>query len=218
MRHTILAGACALLLAGCTTVQHNTLASEKSAQLAGKTFAPTQYPVPDFGAFTAGKAAFAMVGAVAVIMEGNSIVKTNGIEDPAVAISQGLVDRLAAARNGKPLARAKVPANTDDVAAFAAAHPGVDYLVDVKTFTWMFNYYPSDWSHYRVSYSARLRLIETSTRKVVAESMCRTVQGDDKNPPTKDQLLDKQAALLKDYLGKAAAACVGVLSKQVLSL
>jgi len=218
VKRTILAGAGALLVTGCATVSHTPLSPEKSAQLAGKTFASTQYPVPDFAAFTAGKAAFALVGAAAMIAEGNDIVKTNNVEDPALAISRGLVDRLATSRNGKTLQFAKVQPNSDDVGSLVAAYPGVDYLVDVKTFTWMFNYYPSNWSHYRVTYSARARLIETSTRQVVAETMCQSVQGDDKNPPTKEQLLEKETALLKDYLRKAAAGCIDVLSKQMLSL
>ena len=62
-----------------------------------------------------------------------------------------------------------------------------------------------------------MRLIETSTREVVAETLCQSVQGDDKNPPTKEQLLEKDAALLKDYLRTVADGCVEVLAKQVLS-
>lgn len=218
MKHTILAGACALLVAGCATVKHTPLSPERSAQLAGKSFASTQHPAPSFTAFTAGKAAFALLGAAAMVAEGNEIVKTNNIEDPALAISRGLVDRLAISRSGRSLQLAKGPASSDEVAALVAAHPGADYLVDVKTFNWMFNYYPNDWSHYRVSYSARARLIDTSTRQVVAETVCQSVQGDDKNPPTKDQLLEKEATLLKTYLQKAAAGCVEVLSKEMLSL
>lgn len=218
MKLRILAGACALLVSACATVNHTPLSPEKSAQLAGKTLASTQYPVPAFTAFTAGKAAFGLLGAAAMIAEGNEIVATNQIEDPALAISRGLVDRLATSRKGKPLQLAKVQPASDDVGSLVASHAGADYLVDVKTFNWMFNYYPSDWSHYRVTYGARARLIETSTRQVVAETMCQSVQGDDKNPPTKEQLLDKQAALLKEYLRKAADACVEALSKQMLSL
>jgi hypothetical protein len=218
MKHTLFAGACALLAAGCTTVTHRPLTPERSAQLAGKTVASTQYPAADFAAFTAGKAGFALLGAAMMVAEGNEIVKTNHIEDPALAISRGLVERLAASRHARPLQPAKLQPAGDDVEAVVKASPGADYVVDFKTFTWMFNYYPADWSHYRVTYNGRLRLIETSTREVVAETLCQSVQGDDKNPPTKEQLLEKDAALLKDYLRKVADGCVEVLAKQVLSL
>ena len=74
----------------------------------------------------------------------------------------------------------------DDVATVVAASQGGDFVLDVKTLTWMFNYYPTDWAHYRVSYPVRLRLIDAATRTVAAESACAGVQGEDKNPPTKD--------------------------------
>lgn len=218
MKNVMLAGACALLAAGCATVNHVPLPADKAAQFPGKTVATTQYPAPDFTAFTPGSATFGLIGAFAAIAEGNQIVKTNAVEDPALKIGQGVTQRLAASWKMKPSPPAGQPLAKDDPESVAAAHPGVDYLVDVKTLNWMFIYYPTDWAHYQVSYSARLRLIESSTRKVVAETMCRSDQGDEKNRPTKDQLLDQQAALLKEYLSRASAACVDAFSKEVLKL
>jgi hypothetical protein len=106
----------------------------------------------------------------------------------------------------------------DKVESLAASHAGVDYVVDVKTFTWMINYYPSNWNGYRVTYSARVRLIDTATRRVVAETACQTVQGDDAKPPTKDDLLAANASLLKSYLDKGAAACVDVVAKDLFQI
>lgn len=205
------------MTAGCATVSHTPLSPEASQQLNGKSVSPTQYPMPDFAAFTAGKAAFAMVGVVAMISEGNSIVRENEIPDPAVKISQGLVDRLVAARQTS-IVPSNGPLASDDLDAIISASPSANYIVDVKTFNWLFTYYPSDWFHYRVLYNARLRLIDTKANKVIAETMCKTVQGDDKNPPTKDQLLDNKAALLKEYLDKGAAACIDVLAKTILQI
>ena len=48
----------------------------------------------------------------------------------------------------------------DSAQDLAQDHRGADYVLDVKTANWMFAYYPSDWSHYRVMYVARFRLIE----------------------------------------------------------
>jgi hypothetical protein len=106
----------------------------------------------------------------------------------------------------------------DEVAEVVANNPGGDFVLDVKTLNWMFGYYPADWSHYRVIYGARLRLIDVATKSVVAESSCNSVQGDDEHPPSKDQLLENKAALLKDYLSKAALKCADVLARDVLSL
>ncbi|KMW47357.1 hypothetical protein AC240_11005, partial [Ralstonia sp. MD27] len=90
--------------------------------------------------------------------------------------------------------------------------------VGSTTLQWMFSYYPTDWAHYRVTYAARLRLIETSSKQILAESMCSGVQGDDNNPPSKDQLLDNQATLLKKYLDQAANGCVEAFARDVLVL
>ncbi len=206
-----------VVLSACTTVNHIPLTKETSTQLQGKRVMRTQYPTADFSAFTAGKAAFAIVGAAAMIAEGNSIVKENGIQDPAVVISQALAERLSTARSVVIMPITGV-AKDDDISTLLATYTGADYLLDVKTFNWMFNYYPSNWAHYRVTYSARLRLIDTNAKRVVAETMCQTVQGDDAKPPTKDQLLENKASLLKEYLGKGASACVDVLAKDVLLL
>jgi hypothetical protein len=56
--------------------------------------------------------------------------------------------KLASARSMKAAATGK---GTEDhkVDALAASHAGVDYVVDVKTFTWMINYYPTNWNGYR---------------------------------------------------------------------
>jgi hypothetical protein len=208
----------AVSLSACATVNHIPLSPEASAQLKGKNLTTTRYATPDFSAFTAGKAAFALLGAAAMIAEGNEIVRTNSIEDPALKITQGLVEKLAVSRGMTLIPNQDKTAAGDDISVLLSTYPKSNYLLDIKTLGWMFNYYPADWAHYRVTYGARLRLIDSSTKKVVAETSCQSVQGDDKNPPTKDQLLDNKAALLKEYLGKAASACVEVLSKEVLRL
>ncbi|WP_146121013.1 hypothetical protein [Achromobacter sp. MYb9] len=69
--------------------------------------------------------------------------------------------------------------------------------------TWRFNYYLTDWAHYRVSYTARFRPIAAVTKTVAAKSDCAAGQGEDTNPPTKYQLLENGAGLLKEYLAKA---------------
>ena len=205
-------------LSACTTVSHVPLSQEISAQLKGKSVVTSQYPPADFIAFTAGKAAFALVGAAAMISEGNEIVKTNNIEDPALMISQELSVKLKGMREMTVVSNGNTTATSDDISVLLSTYPKTDYLVDVKTLGWMFNYYPTDWSHYKVTYSARFRLIESSTKKMIAETLCQSVQGDDKNPPTKDQLLENQAKLLKEHLDKAASACVEVISKDLLRL
>lgn len=209
---------CAWATVACTTVQHAPLSSDASAKLQGKSLAATKYPTADFVAMTAGKAVFAVIGAVAMIAEGNSIIKENGIEDPARKISQRLADKLVASRDMRLNTGADKLTQNDSIDALVAAYPSASYLVDVKTLNWLFTYYPADWAHYKIIYSARLRLIDASSKRVVAESACVSHQGDDKNPPSKDQLLENQAALLRKYFDQAADSCVNVLARDILKL
>jgi hypothetical protein len=63
-----------------------------------------------------------------------------------------------------------------------------------------------------------VRVIDTASKGVAAESLCRTVQGDDAKPPTYDQLLADKAALLKSLLDKAATQCADVIAKELRQL
>jgi hypothetical protein len=217
MLRTGLALAVALLLGACASVNHAPISKDASAKLQGKSVVSAKYVKPDFSAFTAVKATFGLLGALAMISEGNAIVTDNEIEDPALIVSAGLQKRLSTSRNMTAVATSQV-IDKDEVAVVVASNPGGDFVLDVKTLNWMFSYYPTDWAHYRVVYGARLRLIDAATKSVIAESSCNSVQGDDEHPPSKDQLLENKAALLKDYLSKAALNCADVLARDVLSL
>lgn len=207
-----------ILTTGCVSVKHIPLTKVTSAGLTGKSVNTTHYPKADFTAFTAGKAAFGVLGAAAMISAGNKLVKNNEIPDPAIAITSGLKNRLIKFRQINTVESEQKFARNDKIKELISTYSGADYLLDVKTLSWMFSYYPTDWSHYRVTYSARFRLIDTSMQKIIAETKCTSVQGDDKQPPTKEQLLTDKAALLKNYLNKASIACIEELSKDILMI
>lgn len=152
-----------------------------------------------------------------MIAEGNSIIKANEIADPAIEISQALSKKIASTHGMKAVESSLVAAS-DDTKALAATYTGADYVLDVKTSNWAFIYYPTDWSHYKVTYRARLRLIDAARQTVVAESSCLSEQGDEAKRPSKEQLLEGRARLLKSYLAKAASSCVDVFARDVFQL
>ena len=205
-------------LAGCASVQHKPLSTDAITQLKGRTLSRATYPKADFVAMSPGAAAFGQIGAAVMISEGAKISKESDLQDPPRTISAGLAEKLAAAHGMRMAVVAAAESSSDEVAALAAAHSGAQYVLDVKTFNWTLAYYPTNWAGYRLMYSARMRLIDTASKSVVSETMCQTTQGDDKNPPSKDQLLANQAALLKEYVDKAARGCIDVLSRDVLKL
>lgn len=216
----VAAGTAAMVLSACVSVSHKPMTKETSAQLHTKKVAASSYATPDFAAMTPAKAAFGLIGAAAMIAEGNNIVKTNGIEDPAVSISNQLL-RIAKDKRSiavVPPPKPNLVAQSDDVQALIATYPNVDYVLDVKTLNWLLSYYPTNWTGYRVTYSARVRVIETAGKTVAAETLCTAIEGDDAKPPSYDDLLANQAALLKSYLDKAAARCADKVATELLQL
>ncbi len=207
------------LLSGCVTVNHKPMTKESSERLQSKTVTVTRYATADFGAMTPGKAALGLIGAAAMISEGNEIIKKNDIPDPAVGIGDQLL-RVAQAKRSIVVVQPKAgaAATSDDIAALLTAYPGADYILDVKTINWMIGYYPTNWNGYRLIYSARVRVIEAATREVAAESLCSTVQGDDANPPTYDQLLENKAVMLKNLMEAATTKCAELIAKELLQL
>jgi hypothetical protein len=213
----MLGGAAVLMaLTGCVSAPTKTMSQESTAQLSGKTVTSSQYVKPDFTAMTAGKAMFGMIGAVAMISAGNEIVRENGVADPALAISSQLTAKLQ--QKGMVTKENTAVATSDDLAPLAGTYGGSDYLIDVKTVNWNFVYYPTDWSHYKVMYVARIRLIDVAHKSVAGQVMCSSTQENAQHPPTKDELLANRAELLKSYLSKAGNECVTLASSQVLSL
>jgi hypothetical protein len=184
----------ALALGGCASVKPEQAPSEAVDALKGQPLTAVTYTRPDFSAMTYGRAAIGgLIGGAVMISEGNAVVKDNDIPDPAVAI---------AAR----------PAKLDDEVSLSrdAGHKGV--LLDVETINWMFVYYPLDWTHYRIMYVGRARLIDANAGKRIAQAPC-VYQSDDKTPPTYDQMMADKAALLKNMLAAAADSCVDKMSR-----
>ena len=208
----------AALLVGCVHVDPKPLAKDSISTLSGKRIDFTEYEKPSFSAMTAGKAMFGMLGGIAMISAGNQIVKENEIEDPSIRVSQTLTDRLVTKHGMQKAPHRSDLAQDDDLASLAKNRADVDFLLDVKTINWWFGYFPSNWTHYRVFYTTRMRLIDTGQQQVVAETLCVGRPVDETNPPTRDELLADNAKLLKALLEKAGDDCASVLSKDFLQL
>ncbi len=198
------------VLIGCVAVRHAPLPESEASRLGGKVVQRSVYPTPDFAAYTAGKAAFGVVGAALVIKAGNDVVRENAVDDPALRIGQELVGALAERRGLKVLQTEPTVSKSDDIGALSSSYADADLILDVKTLNWMFIYFPTDWSHYRVVYSARLRLIDRSRQRVIAEDVCayKPEYADTKKAPTREELVANGAAGLKQELAKAADYCL----------
>lgn len=207
-----------VLLAGCATANRQPIEAKAGAALQGQSLASTKRPAASFSAMTPSKAALGVFGVAAMYSEGAGIVNNNQIDDPAGAVGAALAKALAAQR-GARLADAALAVDGDDAAQIAGAAQGkARYLIDVSTANWALQYFPTDWTHFQVTYSAKARLIDVDSKAVLAEGHCAAPQADSKNAPTYDEMLAGEAALLKRLLAGAAAHCANTLKAEMLSL
>ena len=200
MRRMVLAVVGLVTFAGCVSTKIVPLQQARMASLQGKTLTVAKREKPAFSAVTAGKAAFGLIGATAMIVKGNSIVQENNVEDPAGYIARELAGDLASAHS----------------MTVVAAGSSADILLDVQTVNWSFTYFPTDWNSYRVIYSAKLRLIDNRSRKVLAEGFCARIPEKSDSAPGYDELLADQAARLKQELTAGADQCIAEFRSKVL--
>ncbi|NVD98509.1 hypothetical protein [Massilia sp. BJB1822] len=204
----------ALLLGASQSAGAAALDPQFAATLNGQTVQPTQRPAPRFTAFSAGNALFGVFGALSSVSSGDKLVADNQIEDPTPRLSRTLAQRLAASY-GMLAAPQALAVDDSDNAALAAPAPNSRLLVDVQG-SWKFAYLGLDTSHYQVEYGARAKLIDTATKKVVANANCQAQSDRKLQPPTYDEMLANQAARLKRALAVLSEACGEQLSHELL--
>lgn len=207
-----------LCVAACASVQPVALDSQNTQRLgSGGKLAVTRYATPDFVAATPGKGAFAMLGALAMISEGNQFVKDKGIEDPATAVAAALGTSL---RSAYPVTLADAPALTgsDTIDAIVAANPGRDFVLDIKTTGWGYTYLPTQWSTYQINYRARARLIDVQRKAVIAESGCVRDPKTTGDAYSFEQLTGDQGRAVKQALAAYASVCAAELAANMFGI
>lgn len=208
----------ALLLAGCVSTKS---VKADIGALQGKqyrTMTVTAREKPGFSATTAGKAQFGLIGAAAMISAGNRIIRENDVADPAVYIGEQLAAVLSAKLGVQLTGNTGQTATSTKPRELAAQYAGSDLLLDVETVNWQFAYFPTDWNNYRVIYSAKVRLIDTRTGKLLAEGFCASLPERNDEAPSREQLLDNAAEGLKRELRAAADKCIPQLAWNVLGV
>jgi hypothetical protein len=218
MRALVISALSIALVSGCTTINKQALAPASTTLLQNQTVTQTVRKKPDFAAFTVANATFGLVGALAAISKGNDIIALNRIDDPADAIAAGLSQALSA-KHGTRVAAPPIAINDDDAKQIAATAKGkARFVVDVQTINWGFNYFPTDWTHYRVHYSGKARLIDVETNAVIAEGGCGQMPESNANAPTYDEMMANSAARLRKELGRSVALCIRSLNKEMFAL
>ncbi|AJQ92420.1 hypothetical protein [Gynuella sunshinyii] len=206
------------LTAGCVSTKNVPIAEANIQKLSGETLVMAKRDLPDFGAMTADKAMFGVIGAATVISAGNEIIKDNEVEDPSIYIAESLAAGLSETYGVKVNVDEDITVSGLSSAKVAQTEFASDYLLDVQTVNWSFTYFPTDWDNYRVIYSAKLRLIDGHSKKLIAEGFCSRVPEKDDSAPSYDELLDNHAARLKYELRLSANYCISEFKSNILKL
>lgn len=208
-----------VLITACVSVPPATqLNATATSAWQGKSLAVTTRTRESFVAMTAGKAAFGLIGAAAMISAGNDIVKQNDIEDPAPHLTTELAD---AAVSQYAVTRYTGPAilvSTDEIPKLAKAGAGADLLLDVQSLGGDFRYLPADWSHYVVDSKYIVRLIDVKSAKVVGAGTCVESTKNELPLPTREELLDNHAQRLKSILDAQREHCFTHIKSAVLNI
>ncbi|MBT8138280.1 MAG: hypothetical protein KJP25_00810 [Gammaproteobacteria bacterium] len=206
-----------LSLIGCAGIPTQPLSNDAMSNLKGKSLALVQRNSPSFIAMTSGKGMFAVAGVGAATVAGNKLVEEAEIVDPAKSIGDKLSQKLAAQHGVSIVKQPSAFANSDSVNEIVQIAAGADYALDVVTNGWSYMYDGFKFSDYFVGYSARLRLIDVNTSKVLASGMCiYDAKKASRSAVSHDFLLKNDAAYIKQELSAASDECVKQFSSTVL--
>jgi hypothetical protein len=210
--------ATAVLLTGCVSTTTKTIDAQALSAVRKQSVVHTARDMPDFSEMTPAKVPFGVIGAALMISEGNKTVASNKVADPANAIAGALLNAMQSAQ-GMQVVASPVRIDSEDPARIAELAKGkARFVLDVRTLVWQMLYFPTDWTHYRVFYTAKARLIDVETRAVVAEAFCKQLPDSNVNAPTFDEMLALNAARLKAINAAHAQACAESLGRDMLAL
>lgn len=190
----------AALISGCASVSTVVPSKAELARLQGQTVAVKTGEATSFVLSTPENNR-SFMRAATMTREGNEIVATNRVADPAQAIAVGVAQRLEKAY-GTQTGLGEAPSK---------------FVLETKTTNWGLFFTDGDKSKYGVVYSATFRLIDIQRGAVVASVYCvpRKVHA---AIAERSAFLDQSAQGLKQALAQASEECVQSIANQVLSM
>jgi hypothetical protein len=153
-----------------------------------------------------------LVGAGIGVASGHDIVSRHAIADPSSDMARTIAAAYATAKGGHvveapvpyPSTRARRGAGADqDKPAIPAT-----YVVDVDPPSMILLYFATDFFHYDITFDSRVRIIDAADGRVVAMAKCSLSTQKAGTMVTRGQLLDDNAARLKQLIASKSEACV----------
>ena len=207
-----------VVLVGCVSTKERPMTETIENELKSHSVIVTKRDLPDFSAMTAGKMMFGLLGAAAMISQGNEIVQENNISDPADYISAELLTALSKKYELKLIDNNGKEVKGEGASDLIQIYTGADFILDMRTINWSFSYFSGDWNNYRVIYNAKLRIIDTKKGESVAEGFCSHIPDKNENGPSRQELLANQAERLKSELMIAANYCISYFKENTLKI
>ena len=141
-----------------------------------------------------------------------------GIADPALFVRARLAD---AARDTWGMQVVLDESNSDadaEIAKLLAAHPDADYVLDVETLRWSITAFDSKWKGMYADYHGRVRLIEATSARVVADDECLLSTQDHQHRPLRKMFEYNDAKLAKDVFASMGWGCSHIIARDGLRL
>ena len=151
-------------------------------------------------------------------MRSRNFRTTSNIQDSAYEIAEEIARLMASHHGIKYVGITSSVISEDDVSLISAEYKSFPLVLDLKTLNWGLLYFSPSSDRYRVFYLARLRLIDTSSKNVIAEGLCRSVPELTDDAPSYEELLESGAGRLKTEIDKALRFCVAELSSKSLGM
>lgn len=201
-------GAPALLLLAAACASGNVALDAKSrGRLAGSEVVrgvvrPASFSVRTPAGVVAGGggALGALVSEAIAGRRGEMTRSRHSLGDPAFRVAEALGESLRAS-----FGVARVEIAPEPVADGTA--PGSGLALELRTQRWLLFYFPTDWSHYRVSYQADARLVDAASGSVLWASSCDVLGSDLSSSPTLEELEANDGALLGAKFDEVADEC-----------
>lgn len=214
--------ACVLMLpawlAGCALPSARPLDVSGLTAVRSQDVAVTARKKPGFTALTPGGATAGILGMAIGSTEGNRMIAAYDVPDPADAIARDLALALRDSQGSRTIPEPVAVESSDPAQIAAAAKGRARFVIDVETRLWMLSYFPTDWTHYQVKYSAAARLIDVDTATVQAEAGCKQADAKPEGAPTYDEMVSDRAARLKAELAGDAAMCAAQFRRDMFAM
>ena len=206
-----------VLLIGCIPIKDFSIAKNELLSMKSQSITTSKRDTPTFGVASATKTGLGPIGLVAMMVSSNDIIQKNNIEDSAVYISRELTSILIK-HYQMNLLDVEKKVDGESTIEISKTYKDADYILDVETRSWSIEHFLLDWNSYRVVYSARLRLIDTRNKILLAKGFYCHIPKHDKSAPSRDDMLMNNAQRLKDELKIAADLCIKYFKSEILKL